>query len=970
MRTLMARALLHSGPTPAMFTFALALAWGAAPLLSTPLAAPLPSAALAAQDLRTALDVLVARRTDGSTPLPGAELRTAVADLFENHLKDGGSPVEIATTWGSWTRALLATAGDASVPAVEVERALAHLEVAFDLGYEPVRAFVVRPTVEAALSEGLGANLDAALAVPVGSVDTASALERHLGPLRRLTARAPEPARAALAGCVAPRLTRALEREREHVVAALLDGRLAPLHAGLRQAFIVGLTEDSRGVERFDRHAVTLGIEAEPLGITRARLGSAAQSGDWSAVQRGLGELARLEALTPALHDSLLAAARTAVDAAWRGAPAAGLGQALSALEAVPADAGRVAALRAESLALALGALAAADDPAQLAAVVERAGALGVPRAVAIDGVGGATAGRTLLAARTFDALLSAAPNDGDAARALEGALSAATEAGDLAPLAFVASLGARHSRRFAEVFPRVRFERAPGAPDPAALDLYLAHERLLEPGLTQAQRAALAGPCAGLVDRRRVAAAWAAGDTARITALVAAGVDEAALVDVWRIVTETLATADHGAPEAERAATLAKELQRLGRERPATVGAVVEARVARAVERQPEVLRRELALAVDLDFVERSALFEVVQRELRRSALPAPAAFERLDLTRRALEADWSAAAALVEALAARALSAGEDPVVDRMARTRELEGATGRALARWSEERVLPGHELLRGVRFAARAAEAYPGILPALLAEGRLAAAVRAGLVRTPPDAALEDLALAHGELLGLSRAERVAVSRGALQRVTYTTEDIDARLGRHLALEPGDTQRPEVLRAGLLAAAQAKDWDTAFKRLAAARSAGALTAADEPLVTALDAERARAEAELEEYKSLQVRGAWSVVLTVDERRVDDIQRAEVSRAREGAVEFLRCKLSGAGGDLGSAYSTLYDPVKRTLTLKFQSAVKLGTALKPVMELKGSLRLVEPKGTVFEWRLEHEPGAPVIVMLFTRV
>ena len=108
---------------------------------------------------------------------------------------------------------------------------------------------------------------------------------------------------------------------------------------------------------------------------------------------------------------------------------------------------------------------------------------------------------------------------------------------------------------------------------------------------------------------------------------------------------------------------------------------------------------------------------------------------------------------------------------------------------------------------------------------------------------------------------------------------------------------------------------------------------------------------------------------MVLSIDGVRNDAVTSAVVIPTRDGAANVLRCKLSGKNGDVGMAYSALYRADARTLALKFDRKMKLETKLTPVLELAGTIRLVEPKGTAFEWTLAPREGVPAIHMRWTR-
>lgn len=441
-----------------------------------------------------------------------------------------------------------------------------------------------------------------------------------------------------------------------------------------------------------------------------------------------------------------------------------------------------------------------------------------------------------------------------------------------------------------------------------------------------------------------------------------------------WARLVRELETLLPGAPAVDSTWTAARELREAGNAPPSALEAVSHARVARALGSDVAVFTHEVELAAAAGFATREALARSVLDALGRAPVPSPdrqtpGIWARVEVLQRTLEAPPSTFAPFVEGLAHRALEAGEDPLVEGIARTPGLAVAVAPAFERWYVERVFTGQEVLRGVNHAARSAERYPEALPrALVDDGRLAKAVQSALATGPGQIELTELALQNADTLGLTPAERLALARDSLARVTLETPDLAARLARYLALEGADPAQPVCLRASFFAAVRARDWDAVLPRLEAAQRAGALTAADAPVVAAVQAEVARRDAELLEYKRLDLAGTWSVALFVNGRREATLQSVELYRRAEGAVEFLRCTLRGPGGDLGTAFSTLYDPRNRTLALKFPRYVWLD-ALTSVMQLSGSIQLFEPGGSAFEWTIDSPPGSPKLSMIWTR-
>lgn len=450
--------------------------------------------------------------------------------------------------------------------------------------------------------------------------------------------------------------------------------------------------------------------------------------------------------------------------------------------------------------------------------------------------------------------------------------------------------------------------------------------------------------------------------------------VQEESVAAAWARLERELATLVPGAPTVAATWTSAQELRERGNLPPAELEAVAHTRIARALGSDVDVFTREVELAAAAGFATREALAATALEALARApkASPdrqTPGIWARVEVLQRTLELPPGTLAPFAEGLAHRALEAGEDPLVERIARTPGLAAAVAPAFERWYVERVFTGQEVHRGILHAVRSAATYPEAVPrALVTDGRLAAAIRAALAQRPSEVELVELALQHADSLALSPAERLSLARGSLARVQVESPDLGARLARYLALEGRDASEPACLRASFLAAVRARDWDAVLPRLGAAQRAGALTAEDAPVVAAVQAELARREAEFHEYARLDLGGKWSVALFADGQRQPALQGVELYRRAEGAVEFLRCTLRGPTGDLGTAFSTLFDPRKKSLVLKFERNLWLNSGT-PVMQLSGSVRLFEPNGTAFEWTLDSPPGSPKLSMIWTR-
>jgi hypothetical protein len=455
--------------------------------------------------------------------------------------------------------------------------------------------------------------------------------------------------------------------------------------------------------------------------------------------------------------------------------------------------------------------------------------------------------------------------------------------------------------------------------------------------------------------------------------ALVSA-VQEESIEATWARLARELDTLLPGAPAVAATWTSARELRERGNTPPAELEAVSRTRVTRALGSELAVFTSEVELAAAAGFATRDALATAALETLARAPVPSPdrqtpGLWARVEVLQRTLEAPPSLLAPFVERLVHRALEAGEDPLVEGIARTPGLAAAVAPAFERWYVERVFTGQEVHRGVLHAARSAVTYPEALPrALVTDGRLVEAVRSALAKGPGEVELTELALEHADALALSHAERLALARGSLARVTVESPDLAARLARYQALAGALASDPACLRATFLAAVRARDWDAVFPRLEAAQRADALTAADAPVVAAVHAEVARREAELQEYERLELEGTWSVALFADGHRQTALQSVELYRRREGAVDFLRCTLWGQAGALGTAFSTLYYPRKKALALKFERNLWLNSST-PVMQLSGTIRLFEPNGRAFEWTLDSPPGAPKLSMIWSR-
>jgi len=956
-------------------------------------------------DLLAAIGQIVARHTP-SSGLPAVDrIRLDVIELFARHRDEGDSPVDAATAWSSWMRSLVGTASDPRVPSKQAEAAKLVLGVAVDLGFDPKIAVVVEATASSVLRETLDASLAGFAAVPRGAVGAATEQERWLTPMRAVTHLDLEAARPTLAELGQHSLGSALERGRTDLVSKLLDGQLAPLHGDLRTTFSAALGEDETSVELFDQHKVALALDTEPLPITRGRLASSSARGAWGPAESALRTLIEFEALAPAgratLNARLPEAIRVTLDDSAASRSGERSGQAADATAALraflatyatlPGGADEVRGARDTALRAALRALTQTDEGASAAAFagrLERALALGSSVADAVD-----VLAATLTAERAqrlhfevLEALATTRPQEPNVQGALDAALVQAAEERqfELLERALAAENG-RHLTRALAAFHHVRFTRADATdaadrtdaagatgpePDLGAVDLYLRHEPVLEPQLDARQRAELEGPLAPLLARRRMAVALAADDHARIIALVVAGGPAAPIGAVWDHTAGELAVEALGSEGGVRALQLITELRRLGHTPNAAVTQLLHARAARAAAADLPLFRRELDATFGTGALTSSALAATVLDELSHSSAPGPAVWARVQHLQRTLGLEAGALAPFCEQLTTRALARGEDPFVDELAQNPAFAAPVAAAFERWFRERVYTGQEVHRGMLFAARGRQRYRDALPARLdSDGRLAQAVRSALADGPGRKELAQLAIEQAEALGLSHAERVQISRSLLADAQLETPGLSEQLIRHLVLEGSEARHPVCLRAAFLVAVDDRDWDKALPRLKAARAAGALRDSDTRVIAAVEAEVARRIAEDEQYRNLSLAGSWSVVLTIDGVRNDSVTSAVVIPTRDGVANVLRCKLSGKGGDVGMAYSALYRPDARTLALKFDRNMKLETRLAPVVELAGVIRLVEPKGTAFEWTLAPRAGVPAIHMRWTR-
>ncbi|MEZ6014617.1 MAG: hypothetical protein R3F49_05860 [Planctomycetota bacterium] len=925
-----------------------------------------------------------------------ARVHSALRALFDEHIRDGGSKVEVATTWSSWTQALITSAGDPGASEAGVARDLALLDVAVDLGLADPQPIVIPKTATEALQgalrptvQGLGASK---------ATQTEAALARRLGPLRAVTRRAPDWARPTLADVAGAALGEAVQHERAEAVQALLDGQLAALHPALVSVFHDALPESAGAIEMFRRHAAALGITDAPPAVRRALLSQALQQRDWDGALHAVAGLAERDGLTPALRATVESNLDGAVPDALRDgsdSERAGLARFLAALTPKILSRDDLAQRLREALRARIARSVEAGQERQLGPLAARAVQLGLSRDAALevaseglvdapDGSSGDAQEGALL--RRYQVLLAfAADASGPERQALEArldeTLDEAARKDERWPASY-AALAAEGGQmdRFIRAFRLVPFldgDKVNGD----ALDLYFRYEGALESKLTDAQRAALEGAAAEPIARRRTKVALAMGDERRALQLLSAATDQPAASntiseEAWTYVTELIAAPDASDATLARAAAFAAQVRHLGFPPPSATERVARARVLQAIGNGPAALSRAVDLALQLGAPTRDALAAAAADELRQRTLTPEAAWAQLEVLQRELVQPWSSLDGAAEQVLNEALVRGSDQLVDVLARKVDLAGPAARAFDRWFRERVFTGAEVVRGLRFAQRGAAAYGASLPrSLVADGRLANAARAELAKRPGDTPLVELVIESGAAIGVGDAERLQLSRGLLSETSAETPDLTARVLRHLALPGAQVDEPVVLRARLMAAVSDRNWDIAVPLLDAARGAGALYERDSPLIAAVQAELARRSAEDNRYRSVQLIGSWNVALYINDQLSAAVTRAEVSAVKEGATVFLQTKFSGASGVVATSFTTLYNANTRQLTVKFQGTVKLAPELSRADRYMGKLDLVPQQAPTdgrerdFVWTLEGATDAPRVKMRWTR-